>query len=266
MRGLLVLAMSTSVASAMAGTPANLRTPIEFNYAGSLELAAPPPAEPVEPLKLDAPALPRTDAGLPGLLGRVAPALGLPAVGAAEETPTPTPLAVPPPMKLTTKLGHGGKALGEFQTRDWNAMGGVAPLDEGTTPAAPTPMVLPAVDVMRLSESSGRKPEPPVANPDTGAAAMAEAEAALADAQARTKRSRGGREPLMVLPDFNTSSFQVGVSHSLVGGLSGGQAFGPSSKSAGESLRLNPDEPAPATKPARDDADKKLWTGVSFNF
>lgn len=279
MRGLLVLVMSASVAPAMADTPLDLRAPIEFNYAGSLELAAPEAT--AAPLKLDAPAMPGADAGLPGLLGRVAPALGLPAVGKDEAPqPTPltppvaTPLAVPAPMHLTTKLGQAGKALGEFRTRDWNAIGGVAPL-AGPDSAPPAAMVLPAVDVMKLSEAqaapAGAQLKAPEETPgDTGPASMAEAEAALADAQARTKRGRGGREPLMVLPDFGTSSFQVGVSHSLAGferGLSGRQGFGLASPGAGESLRLgNPDDPAPATKPAKDGQDKRLWTGVSFNF
>ena len=319
MRGLLgtssrsrpvVLAMALAMAPVITAAPLSLGGPIEFNYAGSLEMKAP---EAPAPLTLAEPVLPQAG-GVDALLERVAPGridarrlMGLP-VEVALDGPTPqptplaTPLAVPAPTRLTVKLGQAGKTLGEFKTRDWNALGGFAPL-AGPDAHGAAAMQLPNVDVMKLSAAaelprplgsqvaagaSGARGPLALETGDTGAASMAEAEQALADAQARGAR-RGKRrgksgEPLMVLPDFGTSSFQVGASFSLAGsggrialgekaagpfeqGLSGRQAFGLSGAGAGGALRLgNPDEPVPAEKPAKDDADKRLWTGVVFNF
>lgn len=352
--------------------PMDLHAPITFQFSGSLEL------EPTRPVRPARPALPPMTLADPGLnrssqvgvdafLARVAPGeiqrdqMARKVLGLSEElepltgpTPVPTPLAISassavPAMRLTTRLGHSVRTLGEFRTRDWNALGEVTPLSgpgASTAEARPT-MRLPSVDMLALSapaphsrpqaaavpaepaetelvrppESSRaaqaaklaetvRPPESgrplsaaalpdaskPSARPslpdtsDTGPAAMAEAERALADAQdrgTRKARSRGrpAGETLMVLPDFGTSSFQVGASFSLAGrsggriafgekpsgpfeqGLGTRQSFGLSAPGAGESLRLsNPDEPAPATKPAKDDAEQRLWTGVSFNF
>lgn len=343
--------------TASAADVRDLRSPVEFQFSGSLEIqkgeAAP------APLRLAEPALSDSRAGVDALLERVAPgrihsgemarkAIGLPAEPKPLTGPTPvpspraTPLAFPAPMKLSTRLVSSVRTLGEFKTRDWNALGGVTPL------AGPEPgsggtgsglrvgggtgsglqggtgsgirMVLPNPDVLRLSAppeliqalgtqvagtakaTGGASGAAPVAAPsaapsakpvvepsDMSPLAMKEAEAALAEAQARGMRRAKGRarggEPLMVLPDFGASSFQVGASFSLAGrsagrigfgenavgsfgqDLSGRQGFGLTAPGAGESLRLgNPDEPAPTSKSAKDDADKRLWTGVVFNF
>ena len=319
LRSMLIGVLLCLPVPAFAGAPLNDATldtatlapgaPVTFDLDGGSAAPA---------LKLDLPKLGRGSAGIDALMGptasiQLSPGLrAKPQAERAPAVPAPAPSvmaqAPSPRLKLTTQLERNGRTLGEFKTRDWNALGTAAQLTEaGSAMAA---MELPAVDVLKVSmppeKPHDTKPEvAEVAKPktdtsgtgtsdtgtsdigtsdistsDTSPRAMAEAERALADARAaglkRAKKARSSGEPLLVLPNFGTSSFQVGASFSLSGSASriafGEKPAGPFERGFGlsapaPSLRLsNPEETPSSTTTPKDDAGKRLWTGVVFNF
>jgi hypothetical protein len=192
-----------------------------------------------------------------------------PAVQPPRRAPAKAPAPPDKAMRLTTRLDVGARPIGEFKTRDWNALGDVRALAAlGADLTAPTPAAklqlgsisveLPPIKASKVTEASDITP-----------AAMARAQDSLTVARTagmKPAKPRTSSEPLLVLPDFGTSSFQVGASFSLSGKPLGSIGFSEKllEPEGANTLRLNDAEPV-ESKPRKGD-DGRLWTGVVFNF